>query len=59
MTWMGHVAHTGEGRGPYRNQEDPGVHERIILKWIFKEWDGRQALTGLIWLKIGTGSGPL
>jgi len=28
------------------------------IKWIFRKWDG-QAWTGLIWLKIGTGSGPL
>jgi hypothetical protein len=27
---------------------------RIILKWIFKKWDG-QAWTGLIWLRIWTG----
>ena len=25
----------------------------IILKWIFKKWDGR-AWTGLIWLERGT-----
>jgi len=37
--------------------EDTGVDERIILKWIFRKWDG--ALTGLIWLKIGTGGGHL
>jgi hypothetical protein len=24
--------------------EDPGVDERIILKWIFKKWDGGHGL---------------
>jgi hypothetical protein len=31
---------------------DPGVDERILLKWIFKTWDG-EANSGLIWLRIG------
>ena len=30
------------------------VDGRIILRWIFRKWDGR-AWTGFIWLRIGTG----
>ena len=30
------------------------LHDRIILKWIFKKWNGR-ARTELIWFRIVTG----
>jgi len=36
----------------------PGVDGRIILGWIFRKWDVG-VLTGMIWLRIGTGSGIL
>jgi hypothetical protein len=36
---------------------DPGVDGKIILKCIFKKWDG--AWTGFTWLRIGTGDGLL
>ena len=26
------------------NLEDPGVDERIILRWIFRKWDGGHGL---------------
>jgi len=54
MTWAGHVAYNGEGRGAYRilvgNQrerghlEDPDVAGRVILSWIFRKWDGGHGL---------------
>jgi hypothetical protein len=34
--------------------EDPGVVGRIIVNWILRKWDVG-ALTGFIWLRIGTG----
>jgi hypothetical protein len=36
------------------NLEYPGVHGRIILRWIFRKWDVG-AWTGSSWLRIGTG----
>jgi hypothetical protein len=38
--------------------EDPDLDGRIVLKRIFRKWDGG-AWTGLIWLRMGTGSGHL
>jgi hypothetical protein len=54
MRWAGHVARIGKGRGAYRilvgrperrnHLEDLGVGVRIILKWIFMQWDGENGL---------------
>ena len=37
---------------------DPGVDGRIILRWIFRKWEGVVG-TGWSWLRIGTGGGHL
>jgi hypothetical protein len=63
---VGHVARKGKGevntgywwvnlreRG---HLEDPGIDVRIILRWMFRNWDVG-AWTGLIWLRIGIGCG--
>jgi hypothetical protein len=41
------------GEGDYLG--DPGVDGKIILKWIFKKWNG--AWTGLTWVRIGQVAG--
>jgi hypothetical protein len=35
--------------------EDPGIDGKIILRWIFRKWEGWEAWTGLIWFRTGTG----
>ena len=37
---------------------DPGVDERITLRWIFRK-GGVGVWTGSSWLRIGTGGGHL
>ena len=39
----------GETRGEKDHLEDPGVGGTIILRWIFRKWDGGSWI-GLIWL---------
>ena len=66
MRGEGHLAGLGKRRGVYRvlmripegkrSLRNPGVDERIILKWTLRKWDG-VAWTVLIWLRIGTGVG--
>ena len=68
MRWAGHVARMGEGRGVHRVLvgkpegkrplgRDPDIDGRIILRWIFRKWEGVE--TGWSWLRIGTDGGHL
>ena len=68
MSWAGHVARMGEGRGRigfrWGNRRegdhwgDLGVDGRIILGRMFRRWDVG-IWTGLGWPRIGTGGGRL
>jgi len=52
----GGEVHTGFWWGNLRGKDhlkDPGIDGRIILKWIFRKWDGG-AWTGLILFRIRT-----
>jgi hypothetical protein len=59
--WGNEEVHTGFWRGDLREGDqlrDPGVDGKIILKFIFKKWDGG-VRTGLSWLRIRKGGGLL
>jgi len=50
-------AYTGFGWRKMREYDhlgDPGVDERIILRWIFRKWDVG-VWTGSSWPRTGTG----
>ena len=68
MRWAGNIerkereeVYSGFWWGNLRGRvhlEIPGVDGKIILKWIFRKLDVG-AVTGLIWLRIGTDGGLL
>jgi hypothetical protein len=57
LRWTGHVARMGERRGVYRvlvgkpegksHWGNPGIDGSIILRWIFRKWDG-----GMEWIEL-------
>jgi hypothetical protein len=71
MRWAGHVTCIGRTEEVLtvfwwenlRERDllgDLGFDGRILLRWIYRKWDGRGgARTGLIWLRIETGGGHL
>ena len=62
------MARMEQGRGVYRvmvgkregknHWGDTDADGRIILRWIFRKWEGI-VRTGWSWLRIGTGGGHL
>jgi hypothetical protein len=53
--------HTGFCWGDLKERhhlKDVNLDKRIILKWIFKEWEG-ESCTELIWLSFSAGGGRL
>jgi len=57
MRWAGQVGFWWGNLRERDHLRDPGVDGRIILRWIFRKWDG--AMIGFIWLRTGTGDGHL
>jgi hypothetical protein len=45
-----------EGKRPLG---DPDGDGRIILRWIFRKWEGVWGLDGWSWFRIGRGGGHL
>jgi hypothetical protein len=68
IKWAGHVAPMRKRRGLYRvlvgkpegknHLVDPGLDGRLILRWIFRNWDVGIWI-GSSWLMIGRGGGIL
>ena len=59
--WGTGEAYTGFWWGNLRRRDhlrDQTVDGRIILRWIFRKWEG-VVRTGWSWLRIGTGGGHL
>ena len=59
--WVSGEVCTGFWWGNLRERDhwgDPDVDGRIILRWIFRKWEGVVG-TGCSWLRIGRGGGHL
>jgi hypothetical protein len=68
MRWAGHVARIGRGEACTRfwlknprerdHWGEPGVDEKIILRWIFRKWDV-EVWNVLGWFRIEAVGGHL
>jgi hypothetical protein len=68
MRWARYVARMGEeerclgvlvGKPDGKRPLGRSRYRWIILKWIFRKWDGEGARNGLIWLSVCTRGGHL